>query len=387
MIHVDAAVEVRRQEQMTAENSDEERSMPALAHAKILVAVRSRRAQTAIARALAYLGDLTVVDDGWSCVRLAHERSFDLILVASDLTNMKGREAVLSLRGESRLAQLPIVFLADARDRASGAVAGDRRLILLPDEPIEEAKLVYVVMKLLAASEEEAWQALPERQRIALVAARQLYDRLARQRGHLSGEDMELVRSTAASLVRLVHEGDAGELLTTLHAHDDATFAHTIEVAVLLARFGVALDVPAVDVHILSQAGLLHDIGKLAIPLPVLVKPAPLDAREWAIMRRHPGLGAELLRPVPEVPRTVVAAVESHHERLDGSGYPGGLKGSEIDDVALLTAVADVFAALTDRRPYKRSMSPDEAFKIMREMSGRHLEPGFTDRFIEVVSA
>jgi HD-GYP domain-containing protein (c-di-GMP phosphodiesterase class II) len=152
-----------------------------------------------------------------------------------------------------------------------------------------------------------------------------------------------------------------------------------------MAVFGLALGMREGDLLLLAQAGLLHDVGKSAIPFEILEKPGPLDRREWHMMRQHPRLSGEILRRNPAFAEDIVRAAENHHERLDGSGYPRALKGIEIDDLSLVCAITDVYGALTDKRAYKRRCSSGEAVEIMRTMTECHLEPSFFVRFEEMV--
>ena len=120
------------------------------------------------------------------------------------------------------------------------------------------------------------------------------------------------------------------------------------------------------DAEILAQAGLLHDIGKAAVPVGILDKPGPLDSGEWHLVQRHPLIAADVLQRSPALPAHLVRIAERHHERLDGSGYPQGLSGAQIDEPSLLCAIADVHTALTDRRAYRSPLDEAAAFARMR---------------------
>lgn len=118
------------------------------------------------------------------------------------------------------------------------------------------------------------------------------------------------------------------------------------------------------------MAGLLHDIGKLAVPTEILEKPAALTPEEFAVIQRHAGVGLDLLGSVPGF-----ACIRTwgglHHERPDGSGYPLGLSGRQLPLPARIMAVADVFTALTEDRPYRKGMQIDDTLTVMRDMAGR----------------
>jgi putative nucleotidyltransferase with HDIG domain len=136
----------------------------------------------------------------------------------------------------------------------------------------------------------------------------------------------------------------------------------------------------------LQAAALLHDMGKLAIPDHILNKPGKLTPTEFEEMKRHADIGADLLSSIT-FPYPVVPIVRHHHEQWDGNGYPAGIAGSEIPLGARILAVVDCFDALTSDRPYRRSMSTQHAFGILRERRGTMYDPLVVDRFIEAYPA
>jgi hypothetical protein len=149
--------------------------------------------------------------------------------------------------------------------------------------------------------------------------------------------------------------------------------------AVAVAR---DLGLPDEELTAIHLGMLLHDIGKIGIADDVLAKREPLTSDEWAQIRTHPILGAELLAHVPSM-RRVRPIVLAHHERYDGRGYPAGLAGERIPIGARVIAVADTYDALTSARPYRRAMSPDDAIRELRAVAGAQLDPQIVDRFIE----
>jgi len=108
----------------------------------------------------------------------------------------------------------------------------------------------------------------------------------------------------------------------------------------------------------------VHDIGKVAVPDHILLKPGPLDSDEWKIMKQHPLIGERICRPLKSF-RHVLPIIRHHHEKLDGSGYPDGLKGKDIPLTAQIMQTVDIYDALTTSRPYRKALSPKEAFAIM----------------------
>src|SRR5207248_3057063 len=119
----------------------------------------------------------------------------------------------------------------------------------------------------------------------------------------------------------------------------------------------------------LARSGLLHDVGKIGIPDAILNKPGPLDADEWIAIKRHPHLGHEILLRVPSLHREAEIVI-AHHERIDGSGYPRGLRGEQIPLEARILAVADTYDVLISNRPYRQAFDSERAVRILREESG-----------------
>ncbi|MDR7563073.1 MAG: HD domain-containing phosphohydrolase, partial [Armatimonadota bacterium] len=129
---------------------------------------------------------------------------------------------------------------------------------------------------------------------------------------------------------------------------------------------------------------LLHDIGKIAIPDHILLKPGPLTEEEWAMMRRHPEYARELLWPIESL-RAALDIPYCHHERWDGSGYPRGLAGEEIPLAARIFAAVDVYDALTSDRPYRKAWSHEQALDYLRNGAGREFDPRVVEAFLQVL--
>jgi HD-GYP domain-containing protein (c-di-GMP phosphodiesterase class II) len=159
-------------------------------------------------------------------------------------------------------------------------------------------------------------------------------------------------------------------LLARLGEKDTSTDEHTRRVALRAVEVGEELGLPPARLRSLAVGGLLHDVGKLAVPDAILKKPGPLEDDEFAVIRRHPDWGHELVGRVAAYPEAVRRLVRDHHERLDGTGYPRGLQESEIDlDTRILT-VCDVFDALVSARVYRPAWSVEKALTFMRSESG-----------------
>ena len=202
-----------------------------------------------------------------------------------------------------------------------------------------------------------------------------------------SGRALEpsVVAAGADLVVGALHKADIRGWLDVVWRFDDATHQHCLLVAGLAAGFARQLGLRAKDCADLTQAALLHDLGKARIPLPILNKPGRLDAAEMTIMRTHPVLGLEMLKG-QDYPDAMLAVVRSHHEALDGSGYPDGLTADRIPDLVRLITVCDIFGALIERRPYKPRLSGEVAFDILRGMTGK-VDPDLVAAFKPIAEA
>lgn len=153
---------------------------------------------------------------------------------------------------------------------------------------------------------------------------------------------------------------------------DRESLGHNRRVAQLCVRIGRQMAMTTSELRVLSRAGLLHDVGKVAIPDHILGKDSALDASEWTLMKSHPELGLSILGQGRS--RREMLAVLYHHERLDGSGYPYGLAAESIPIEARIVAAADTYDALTSDRPYRKAVTPREARKVLIEEAGRRLD-------------
>lgn len=174
----------------------------------------------------------------------------------------------------------------------------------------------------------------------------------------------------AELVMSALDKADVRTWLDVVWRFDDATHQHCLLVAGLAAGFARHLGMRDADCHELTQAALLHDLGKSRIPLTVLNKPGRLDEDETAVMRTHPSIGYDMLKD-GDHPAAMLGVVRSHHEALDGSGYPDNLRADQIPDLVRLVTVCDVFGALIERRLYKKPLDGDEAYAILQGMAGK----------------
>ncbi|MDZ4159115.1 MAG: CHASE domain-containing protein, partial [Anaerolineaceae bacterium] len=171
-----------------------------------------------------------------------------------------------------------------------------------------------------------------------------------------------------------------------LDLRDEETEGHTERVTELVLRLARRMGIRDQELVHIRRGCLLHDIGKMAIPDSILLKPGPLDDMEWGIMRKHPDYAMQMLSPIAYL-RPALNIPYYHHERWDGSGYPGKLKAEAIPLVARIFAVVDVWDALRSNRPYRPALSDAEALAHIRKGAGSHFDPQVVEAFLQEINS
>lgn len=174
-------------------------------------------------------------------------------------------------------------------------------------------------------------------------------------------------------------------LLAMLAERDYGTCCHSKATAEWARRLGTALNCAPDSIAFIELCAVLHDIGKIATPDSILLKPGPLTAEEWETMRDHAPAGQRILNQIPSLQRCSVI-VRAHHERYDGAGYPDGLAGMSIPFEARVVAVADAFHAMISERPYRKPIPPRQALQILEEGRGSQWDPDVVDAMLGMFS-
>lgn len=185
-----------------------------------------------------------------------------------------------------------------------------------------------------------------------------------------------LVDSAAAEDINLLH---------VLLEYDKSTYQHCINVAVFSLMTGVYLDLSLEDLNNLAIGALLHDVGKLCIPLDILNKPGKLESDEYTLIKQHPYEGYRLLSEVPEICSAAKQIVWQHHENWDGSGYPRNLKGNNSYRLARIVHICDVYEALCVKRSYKQPLPRKVVRQTLEQNSGTMFEPKLLNAFLECI--
>ena len=235
---------------------------------------------------------------------------------------------------------------------------------------------------------------MPDRARVALreeiVTAKKLLDEVKKSTQLLMDDvklgkqlDMRQAETIVEKMTESVLNNSAAlTSLARIKSKDEYTYLHCIAVSALCISFGEHLRLDDRKIKALGIGGLLHDIGKVRIPIEILNKPGPLSEKEFEIMKQHVMHGDCILRQTGNIEEDSICVTAHHHERLDGTGYPERLKGDEISPFGQMAAIVDIYDALTSERCYKNPMAPTDALRKLFEWSDNYLNRDLVERFI-----
>jgi len=315
----------------------------------ILVVDDSSSVRVLVGKGLKEAGfHVILAENGRVALDLLRNEKPDLILSDIDMPEMNGEEFCQAVHADAVLAAIPFIVMSanDQRPimRRMLQLGADSYLV----KPFNVDQLVITVEKLLSDQ---------------LLLLQKEKERLATEQ-----------RLMLASIT---------SLCCALEARDAYTRGHSEAVSDIATRIAMHMNVSAEEIELIRLGGKLHDIGKIGVIDSVLMKPGKLTEEEFALIKRHPVIGAEILLPVPSLAR-IIPIVLYHHERMDGNGYPEGLKGLAIPLWARITAVGDTYHALTSNRPYRNGMPKDKALQIIESVSGTQLCPDCVEIFLKM---
>jgi len=276
---------------------------------------------------------IVTADDGQAALEDFARNQPDLVLLDIMMPRVDGVEVCRRLKKnpESRLIPIVLVTALSAKeDRVRGIEAGADDFLNKPIDRIELLARVRSLLNLKAYTDE-----------------------------------LERAESVLFALAR------------SIEGKDPYTAGHCERLSDYSERLGRRVGLSEEQITALRRGGIVHDIGKVAVPDAILLKPGKLTPEEWQIMRQHPTVGESICRPLKSL-RSVLPIIRHHHEKLDGSGYPDGLKGDQIPLSARIMTVVDVYDALTSERPYHSSRSTEVALDLM----GQEVQKGWWDPYI-----
>lgn len=204
--------------------------------------------------------------------------------------------------------------------------------------------------------------------------------------GKITTNNIKKLSSIVDGLItELLDKDDLSYNVVDFKNYDTYTFQHCLNVAILSISTGISLKLSERQLHDLGMAGLLHDIGKMTIPVEILNKPGKLTDEEYEIMKTHPINAAELLKNY--VSNDIIRAIEGHHEKLDGTGYPYGRKADNIHYYSKILAICDVYDALTSDRSYRKAAFPSEVIEYIMGCGDTHFDHEILSHFIKIIVA
>jgi len=318
---------------------------------------------------LAPLGHRTLLaSNGDEAIAVAEKDAVDLVLLDVMMPGIDGFEVATRLKQGEITGLIPIVMVTALRDvehRIKALEAGADDFLSKPVDATEVKARVQSLLKVKAYN-----------------------DHMLNYQQELEEEVAERTKELALAFekLKLASLDTINRLSAAAEYKDEDTGEHIIRMshysAVIARQMG--LDDPTVE--LILNASPMHDIGKIGTPDRVLVKPGKLDADEWEIMKQHAAIGASILEGAEsDVIQMGERIALSHHEKWDGSGYPQGLQGEAIPIEGRITAIDDVFDALTSRRPYKEPFSLEKSIGIIEEGRGTHFDPEVMDAFFAVM--
>ncbi|WP_368506061.1 HD-GYP domain-containing protein [Alkalihalophilus sp. As8PL] len=187
-------------------------------------------------------------------------------------------------------------------------------------------------------------------------------------------------------LADIKHNPDALAMLSETYVYDHYIFTHSLNVTIYTLGLAMKLGYSSKQLNEIGLGALLHDVGKIAVPIEVLNKPGRLNKEEFELIKTHPRAGFDLLRDVPNIPLLAAHCAFQHHERLDGNGYPRGLTSAHIHPYAKIIGIADVFDAVTSHRVYRKPMLPHEGLELLYSGAGILFDKGLVETFRETIA-
>jgi putative two-component system response regulator len=297
--------------------------------------------------------DLKVAINGKRALDIAHKDPVpDLILLDIMMPDMDGYEVCKQLKSEIKTRKIPVIFvtaMGEVEDETQGFEVGAVDYITKPvSPPIVQQRV---------------------KTHLALYNQNKVLEQKVEER------TVELLTTRLEIINRL---GVAAEY------KDEETGQHILRMSNICRIIAKGSGMNDEEVNLIYQAAPMHDVGKIGIPDKILLKPGKLDPEEWKIMKNHTLIGTEIIGNHPsEIMQAAGIIALTHHERWDGSGYPLGKKGKEIHIYGRIAAIADVFDALTSKRPYKEAWPIDKAIQEIIKLKGTYFDPILVDVFIE----
>lgn len=355
-------------------------------HRKILFLIDNLPIRVQKARAA--LGDvyaLHVFDSGTAALEAMYKLSPQAVLVDERTLSRQGGGIHRTKCTDDRLKHIPFIIMSDGQNGPFLAGDGTGATDYFLKRPIAINRLMDRLANSMSEQVEASWKTLPQSAQTTLRSSADQFTEIAKAVANNTPLDKSQVTASCNPLVACVRENQHRHVLQGLRNHHNYTYVHSMRVAVFMSVFAQAYGVSRDEMTLLATGGYMHDVGKMVMPQNLLNKVDELGDDDWELMREHVVHSAQIVESIENVNPTLSVIAEQHHERLDGSGYPHGLKGLQINELGRMAAIADVFAAMTDHQPYKEALDAPSAFQHMENL-GQALDQRLLKLFRDAVA-
>jgi len=312
--------------------------------------------------------------DGEDCLEKTESFCPDLILMDVGMPGMDGLDVTRLLKKNDETKNIPVMIISghdDLEERVRAVEAGAEDFL---SKPVEQTILKAKVKSLLK---------IKEYNDNVHNYQKKLEKEVEKKTSNLKQalDDLQI----ASEKLRLYSMDTILRLSQAAEYKDTDTGEHIQRISYYIQAIGKVMTLTDEEIEAYQYASPMHDVGKIGIPDHILMKPGPLDDSEWEIMKQHTVIGGKILGGSDSsILKTAETIALTHHEKWNGRGYPHGLKGLDIPMAGRITAIADVFDALTSKRPYKEPFSVEKAFEIMAEDRGKSFDPELLDAFFSI---
>lgn len=332
---------------------------------------------------LSSLFKVTGFEDNNAALDAMHADKPDLVMVDERMLE-GGTGCLFDKRKDPDLKDLP--FIVSGKPEHKELVNGEgTESDSFLERPFTKNKILITVSDAMSAGVEKKWEELPTEEKTALQSTLSDFQDISKAIEEKRPLDVAGTTESCQPLVESINNANFQGILQNVQGHHNYTYVHSLRVATYLTMFGHAIGMRGDELLTLATGGMLHDVGKTVTPQDVLNKSSKLDDEEWQCMKQHVDNSSRVYDTTPEITHGIRIIGEQHHEKLDGSGYPKGLKGNELNELARMSVICDIFGALTDERSYKEAFPPEMAFEILEEMDNQ-LDQRLVGVFREVLA-
>ena len=324
--------------------------------------------------------NVVTIEDNETAIRELRRAPPDLVITMETMQT-GGTGCLYDTRNDTKLRNIPFIVLGagdgepftSMDDRDGGAVTFIKT-------PTSKNTIITAMSGLLSHAVENDWEELPELQKSTLQQTVKEFQSLSDAIEKGEPLDVQAAEESCVPLVEAVNSHEYDGILDGVKGHHNYTYVHSLRIATFLSIFGHTIGMRGDDLQTLASGGLLHDVGKMATPQDILNQNGKLDDREWPVMQGHVEQSRIILDRTPGISAGVRIIALQHHEKIDGSGYPLGLKDNELNELARMSMIVDIFGALTDERSYKPAFPPEKAFAILEDLDNK-LDQGLVKVF------